>query len=329
VPDKALIATLASNLEKLNLEGRSNLADACAAIGDMKTAETIIASFSAPETLKPDDGGRLSSSVHQCAVALEVLTRIAPEHPIAVEFVRYIDNARNIRGWRTTYENAAAISALSSWHKLQNLEGVAQGRVQIAGRIIDIDSNEPVHVSFDVKSNDSQTETITSSGDAPITVLVLSSGIPLDAHVLPIKMDQIHITRTWRNSAGVAINMDDPVAAGDLITVDLEVRSTSGLTYRNVAIVDVLPGGMEFELPSLATSAKRDSTQVLNVDQVEFRDDRLLVFASVDGKPRKVRYLMRAIVPGTWAVPSPNAMSMYDPDAHGRGAAGIVEIKLQ
>ena len=329
VPDKALIATLASNLEKLNLEGRAHLADACAAIGDMKTAETIIASFSAPETLKQDDGVRLSSSVHQCAVALEVLTRIAPEHPIAVEFVRYIDNARKIRGWRTTYENAAAISALSSWHELQNLEGVAQGRVQIAGRIIDIDSNKPVNVSFDVKSNDSQTETITSSGDAPITVLVLSSGIPLDAQVLPIKMDQIHITRTWRNSAGVAINMDDPVAAGDLITVDLEVRSTSGLTYRNVAIVDVLPGGMEFELPSLATSAKRDTTRIVNVDQVEFRDDRLLVFASLDDKPRRLRYLMRAIVPGTWAVPAPDALSMYDPDAHGRGAAGIVEITLQ
>jgi uncharacterized protein YfaS (alpha-2-macroglobulin family) len=123
--------------------------------------------------------------------------------------------------------------------------------------------------------------------------------------------------------------MSDPVIAGDLITVDLEVISTSGFTYQNVAIVDVLPGGMEFELPALATSAKRDTKRIVNIDQVEFRDDRLLVFASVDGNPRRLQYLMRAIVPGTWAVPAPDALSMYDPDAHGRGTAGTVEITLQ
>ncbi|HIN09727.1 MAG TPA: hypothetical protein EYM64_04030 [Phycisphaerales bacterium] len=329
MPDKALIAALASNPTKLNLAGRAHLADACAAIGDLETAETLVDMFTAPESLRPDDGGRLTSGVHQCAVALEVLTHIAPEHPIAVELVRYIDAARTARGWRTTYENAAAISALSRWHAIQVHEGVAQGRVQIAGKTIVIDSNEPVYVSFDVKPGNSQTETITSTGNAPITVLVSSSGIPTNAHVRPIKRDKIQILRTWKNSAGREINMGDPVTAGDLITVDLEVISRSGFTYRNVAIVDVLPGGMEFELPTLATSAKRDTTRMVDVDQVEFRDDRLLVFASVDGKPRRVRYLMRAIVPGTWAVPAPDALSMYDPDAHGRGAAGIVEIKLQ
>ena len=329
LPDKALIATLASNPSKLNLAGRAHLADACAAIGDLETAETLVDMFTAPMSLQPDDGGRLTSGVHQCAIALEVVTNIAPEHPIAVELVRYIDNARTDRGWRTTYENAAAISALSKWHALDVQKGVAQGRVQIAGRTIDIDSNELVHISFDVEDGDSEFETITSTGDGQIYVIVSSSGIPTSAHVRPIKRDMIQIVRTWKNSAGQLINMGDPVIAGDLITVDLEVRSTSGFAYQNVAIVDVLPGGMEFELPALATSAKRETKRIVNVDQVEFRDDRLLVFASVDDKPRRLRYLMRAIVPGTWAVPAPDALSMYDPDAHGRGAAGIVEITLQ
>jgi uncharacterized protein YfaS (alpha-2-macroglobulin family) len=329
LPDKALIATLASNPSRFNLAGLAHLANACVAIGDLKTAETLLDLFTAPSSLQPDDGGRLTSDVHQCAVALEVAISIAPEHPIAIELVRYIDNARTARGWRTTYENAAAISALSKWYALNEDKGVAQGSVQIAGRTIDIDSNELVYVSFDVEDGDVESETITSTGDGPIYVIVSSSGIPTSAHALPIKRDKIQIVRTWRNSAGQLLNMSDPVIAGDLITVDLEVISTSGFTYQNVAIVDVLPGGMEFELPALATSAKRDTKRIVNVDQVEFRDDRLLVFASVDGNPRRLQYLMRAIVPGTWAVPAPDALSMYDPDAHGRGTAGTVEITLQ
>jgi hypothetical protein len=201
--------------------------------------------------------------------------------------------------------------------------------MQIAGKTIDLDSNEPVFVSFDVTEDASQTEMITSTGTSPFTVLVMSSGIPIHTHALPIKEDIIQILRTWKNSAGDIIDAGTPIIAGDLITVDLEVTSSSGLVYKNVAIVDVLPGGMEFELPSLATSAKQNATSILNVDQVEFRDDRLLVFASVDSKPRKLRYLMRAIVPGTWAVPAPDALSMYNPGAHGRGASGIVKIELE
>ena len=328
-PDKALIATLASKSSKLNLESRAHLADACVAVGDLETAKSLVDTFTTPDSLESDDGGRLSSSVLQCAIALEVLTRIAPLHPIAAELVRYIDAARTVHGWRTTYENAAAISALSSWHSLQSHEGVASGRIKISGKTIDLNSNEPVFVSFDVTEDASQTEMITSTGTSPFTVLVMSSGIPIHAHALPIKEDTIQILRTWKNSAGEIINTDTPIIAGDLITVDLEVRSSSGFVYNNVAIVDVLPGGMEFELPALATSAKQDKTSMVNVDQVEFRDDRLLVFASLDSNPRKVRYLMRAIVPGTWAVPAPDALSMYNPDAHGRGASGIVKIELE
>ena len=329
VPDKALIATLVSKSSKLNLESRAHLADACAVVGDLETAKSLVESFTTPDSLQSDDGGGLSSSVLQCAIALEVVTRIAPNNPLAVELVRYIDNARSAYGWQTTYENAGAISALSSWYALQSYEGVASGSMQIAGKTIDLDSNEPVFVSFDVTEDASQTEMITSTGTSPFTVLVMSSGIPIHTHALPIKEDIIQILRTWKNSAGDIIDAGTPIIAGDLITVDLEVTSSSGLVYKNVAIVDVLPGGMEFELPSLATSAKQNATSILNVDQVEFRDDRLLVFASVDSKPRKLRYLMRAIVPGTWAVPAPDALSMYNPGAHGRGASGIVKIELE
>ena len=85
---------------------------------------------------------------------------------------------------------------------------------------------------------------------------------------------------------------------------------------------------MEFELPTLITSAGRDKAKLDSVDRVEFRDDRLVAFSPVTPATRKIRYLARAIVPGDWSVPAPDALAMYDPEAHGRGSASRVEIIL-
>jgi uncharacterized protein YfaS (alpha-2-macroglobulin family) len=86
---------------------------------------------------------------------------------------------------------------------------------------------------------------------------------------------------------------------------------------------------MEFELPSLATSAGKDETKLNEVDNVEFRDDRLLAFTSVSPEDRTIRYMLRAVIPGSWSVPAPDAIAMYNPDAHGRGASARVEIALK
>ena len=327
-PDAALLATLASNPSALDLASRAHLADACAAVGDMDTADALLTTFSLPGKLLPRDAGWMTSDVKQAAVALSVLVQIAPEHAIGPDLARYIDESRSVRGWRTTYENAEAIAALAKWNALQQQEGIAQGIVRIAGETIELDGNAPVHLAFDVEPGQLQDEVIESTGDGPITLLVSISGVPTGSDTLPVLQDTIQIERTWTNAAGEVLAPGAVITAGDLVIVDLEVVSKSGSAFRNVAIVDVLPGGMEFELPALATSAKINATKVMEVDRAEFRDDRLLAFATVNSKPRRLRYLMRAIVPGTWAVPAPDAMAMYDADAHGRGAAGRVEIVL-
>ena len=64
------------------------------------------------------------------------------------------------------------------------------------------------------------------------------------------------------------------------------------------------------------------------VDHVEFRDDRLVAFLSVGKDKKHIQYVLRAVVPGTWTVPPPDAMAMYDAQAHGRGATDRVEISM-
>ena len=72
---------------------------------------------------------------------------------------------------------------------------------------------------------------------------------------------------------------------------------------------------MEFELPGLTTS-DASGTRLDPVDNVEFRDDRVIAFATAQTTPRRIRYVMRSVVPGRWTVPGTRAEAMYEMDVH-------------
>ena len=328
-PDEALMAALASTASSLDLTSRSHLADAYFANGNLEEARRIIDTFTAPAQRLPSDSGRFTSGVHQAAVAMGVLVRNQPKHPMIVEYARFINNSRSVSGWRTTYENAEVFDALSLWHKQAGNTEPASGTLTVAGKTIHFDGRTPTRHAFDIPEGGSTgEEMLVSEGDGPVTLLLSTSGVPLDGALRAPLRSVIQITRTWFDTAGKKIEPGTPINAGDLITIELDVRSMTGMTYKNVAIVDVLPGGMEFELPTLITSAGRDKAKLDSVDRVEFRDDRLVAFSPVTPATRKIRYLARAIVPGDWTVPAPDALAMYDPEAHGRGSASRVEILL-
>jgi len=64
------------------------------------------------------------------------------------------------------------------------------------------------------------------------------------------------------------------------------------------------------------------------VDHAEFRDDRILVFDTATVKPQKLRFAMRAIVPGTWIVPGTRAEAMYEDTLRSRNPSTRLEIEL-
>ena len=326
-PDEALMKSLASNSCALPASTRAHLADAAAAVGDTALATSLLKDVHIPRASQPHR--RFHSANRDAAIVLDVLLRNAMEHPRTVDLVRQLNDSRNARGWRTTFDNAAAVDALSRWHASVASTGTAKGRLTIAGKTFDIDGNAVTRYGFDVTGGtDALLEQIQSTGDGPITVLIATSGVPSDVQELPALESVIRVRRIWRDALGEPIWVNTKVNAGDLITVDLSIVSTDGSTWHDVALLDVLPGGMEFELPSLATSAGSKNVKLADVDRVEFRDDRVVAFLTVDGRIQHLKYVLRAVVPGEFAVPAVDALAMYDPDGHGRSIASSVRIDL-
>ncbi|MBF0244648.1 MAG: hypothetical protein HQL31_05200 [Planctomycetes bacterium] len=113
---------------------------------------------------------------------------------------------------------------------------------------------------------------------------------------------------------------------GDLYQVHINISSK--LHSKNLAVVDLLPGGLEIESPNLkgSTQSKEEYWGTLLPEHVERRDDRLLIFASILPGQGSYRYLVRAVTPGEWILPAVDASCMYDPDIQSTHGAGQIRV---
>jgi uncharacterized protein YfaS (alpha-2-macroglobulin family) len=147
----------------------------------------------------------------------------------------------------------------------------------------------------------------------------------------------LEVRRRWLGLDGEPVD-PSTLEVGDLVQVEVTIRTLPDATPRlvhNIAVVDLLPGGVEVEHPRLATSAsvasaattglrrdRRGRPRALEPSRVEFLDDRVVMFTSASSRLMRHRYAVRVTTPGTFRVPPIEAACMYAPDiasVHGGG----------
>ena len=129
-----------------------------------------------------------------------------------------------------------------------------------------------------------------------LSVTGYDRGLPADS------ANGLEVRRRYLNEKGQEVS---EARAGDVLTVEIGLRSDTPLD--NVAVADLLPGGLE---PLLV----QDGELPWYVDHVERREDRMLFFVSTAGDMRLVTYRARAVTAGTFNGPCVHAQSMYQPD---------------
>lgn len=119
------------------------------------------------------------------------------------------------------------------------------------------------------------------------------------------------------------LHKEEPLRPGDPVDVILRVRNVSGKNLSSLAVVDLLPAGFEV----LAGDLKSGSHTVAGTEFAELREDRTLFFLSLAANAEwSVKYRMKAVCAGSFAVPSALAEDMYDRGLRGVSAAGRLEI---
>ncbi|MBL8492230.1 MAG: hypothetical protein JNM82_15725, partial [Rhodocyclaceae bacterium] len=131
----------------------------------------------------------------------------------------------------------------------------------------------------------------------------------------------------------------NPVAEaqiGDELTVRLRVRATERQSIAQVAIADVLPGGLE---PVLTAPSDADAPDeplwrrrlggksTWRIDYADIREDRVVFYGNVGRDMTEVTYKVRATNAGDFVVPGAYGEAMYERRVFARSAGGSLKIR--
>jgi uncharacterized protein YfaS (alpha-2-macroglobulin family) len=299
------------------------------------------------------DWDNLSSDVRGTAMALEALTRLDPEGPLAPNAVRWLMVARRAERWSSGHDTAWSIMALSDWM-------AASGELE-ADYNYQAESNMTLLAQGHFGSDN-----VTASEDLSVPISEL---LPADVNFLTFQRDdgpgRLYYSAYLRSfiSAENLPALDrgftverayfdancDPaeeecqpissIKAGDQVRVELTIVAPNDGAY--VEVADPLPAGAEAVDPGLATSRPDQGGGIQRVDatyfpgywgwwyfnHIEYRDDQV-VFSSafLPAGTYQYSYTLQTNIPGTFQVNPATARLEFFPDVFGRSSGFLFEI---
>lgn len=318
-PQTAWMNKLQDRPDGLNLGGRAHLAAAWLATGRKDLARAILPA-DALTMSSPAAANRLTSDVAGEAAMLDVLLDLDPGHAWTARLADRLNAARTRSGgWASTIDNAQCLAALARYQLAHPQPGEFAGQASAGGVVRQFSSTQPA--AFTVTRPGPLT--LDCAGTGQVFISAITEGFARDPKLAAYDR-QLQVRRTWTDRDGKPIDLAR-LKVGDLVRVEVTLqRIGAGPDVDDVAVVDALPGGLEVENPALSTADRSGEATSAAPGHVEFRDDRVLLFASAKEARQTYRYALRATTAGVFALPPIQASGMYDPSfASVHGAATV------
>lgn len=213
----------------------------------------------------------------------------------------------------TTLSSAYAIQALQDYARLAGGSLAKDGvKLEVDGSQMPMSGDDILHAEL---AGTPKLLDITGKGD-PLFWNLSETGFDKAAKAQSMAQN-IEISRTYQTMDGKPLG--DSVAIGDIVDAVIRIRSHER-PLENIAIVDLLPGGFEIDLNANLPSMS------LSPDFSDRREDRIMVFTSVNTGEQTYIYRMRAVAAGTYTVPAAFAEAMYDVTTKARGKPGVITV---
>lgn len=111
------------------------------------------------------------------------------------------------------------------------------------------------------------------------------------------------------------------VRQGDIVTISITAKSDDG-TRRDCVISDLLPGGLEMVFPAEGA----DAALLEKCEFLDRQEDRMLVFAALDGQEKVFEWKARAVCNGEFALPPAYVEDIANRGVYGNSASGRLEV---
>jgi hypothetical protein len=299
--------------------------------GDKARGQKAIAEAFAKKDARPSWLGDYGSTLRDQAL----MAMLAKRHKLAVPGAdaRLLALSRDLgaRGqaryvWYSTQEQIALarlgkylISDLASANTFQGTLSVAGKSTTLAPDRFDSRRFEYADLAAGVRYG--------LQSQAEIYATVDVAGIPRNR---PAPMSgKLRINRAYYNMDG-SLWKGGSLREGQSLIAEIRIESSDNVP--DALVVDLLPAGLEIENLNLVPSDQWKDVQVDGVSlddrsseasilHEEYRDDRYVAAVKVSDGSAKLFYLVRAVTPGSYVVPSPQVEDMYRAELRAVGKA--------
>jgi uncharacterized protein YfaS (alpha-2-macroglobulin family) len=181
--------------------------------------------------------------------------------------------------------------------------------------------------------------TLTNRADSPAWRIVSVQGTP--AVSLPAQANGLTLKKTVWTMSGAPADLS-AVKQNDRLMIVIEGQMTNDY-YRQMAALDLLPAGLEIEMPVAGDDGKAypwlDALSDVTVE--EARDDRFVAAFNIGSEyqqkpdPKKppappptfrLAYIARAVTAGSFVMPAADVSEMYAPSIHARTDMGTLTV---
>ncbi len=174
---------------------------------------------------------------------------------------------------------------------------------------------------------------LSSGGELPLFYSWSESGYEMNLPKEAVSKG-LEIVREFLDAKGAVVS---EATVGDELTVRVRVRvrSNDRSDVSQVALVDVLPGGVEPVLTAPSDSDEPDTPiwrrrlggkSTWDIEYADIREDRVIFYGSVNRDMTEVTYTVRATNAGEFVVPAAYGEAMYERRIFARSAAARLKI---
>ncbi|WP_199610797.1 alpha-2-macroglobulin family protein [Flocculibacter collagenilyticus] len=341
--NQAPLGALRSLAKNHSANARSGLSQLQLAIalfrmGDKKLGEKLLADALNNLPKKRDKFlGDYGSQIRDLALMIHLLLKHDLDEQGAIALSFTLAEQLNVREYLSTQERNALFLAGLSLAEIQSQPWSAE--IIMGAASTKLNQTAAYHKTLNAEAIDNAINntinnginngiTITAKSEQPVLARISVNGYGTKPPAAVA--NGMSIQRHWLNLKGEEVNVQQ-AKVGELLLVNLQVRAEQ--ITPDALVVDLLPAGFELENQHLDHAIKLDEIKVdgktiqywqqrNQVKHQEYRDDRYVAALTLlKGRNTHLFYLVRAVTPGKYKVPSALVEDMYRPEIRGVGKA--------
>jgi uncharacterized protein YfaS (alpha-2-macroglobulin family) len=321
-PQQATMNYYKGNLKHLAIDSRYLLGATYSLAGQPQAAKQVTPAAFQGEIASTAFGGSFYSYIRDMGVALNALIDTDPSDPQVTALTRELSRMMQARPYLNTQEQVWGLLALGKQARISNRTN-ATATLRANGRQVVSSNGTATKLSLKTLLNIPLQLSVQGSGQMYYFWEV--QGLTADGSY---KEEDafLKVRRSYFDRNGKAVTTNT-FRQNDLIVVKLSLQSQWNGVVENVVVTDMLPAGFEIEntrlndLPDL-----KWVTNQATPDYIDYRDDRINMFASAGGQQKDFYYMVRAVSPGTYQLGPVQADAMYNGAFHSYNGAGVIKV---